>query len=226
MVKPARSRSQSRVTEAKALDGMAQSLHDFYEKWASDYNEDLANWDYYAVKQTVDILQNLPLLEGVKVDARDPTLRIIDVGCGTGLVGLELFRKGYSQIDGLDLSPGMIAEAKKTGAFKNLYSGIDLNIPIERKEMLGQYDCAVSAGVFTPGHVAPEALEHMASLVRPGGILILSTRVEYCEATNFKEVSKELERKNCVQLLNVIENAPYADDGDAHYWVFAVPNKG
>ena len=30
-------------------------------------------------------------------------VRILDVGCGTGLVGEELYKRGYKNIDGVDL---------------------------------------------------------------------------------------------------------------------------
>ena len=222
-MKSGQSRLKSRIAEAHELDGMAQSVRNFYAKWAPEYNEDLANLEYPALNQIVRILQNVPRSDAVRVNTRDRELRLVDVGCGTGFVSLELHRNGYTNIDGLDLSANMIAEARKCGVFTTLYSGIDLNMPIERKEIVRHYDCAVSVGLFTPGHVTPGALEHMASLVKPGGILILSARVEYCEATGFARVSEELERENHVKLLTVIENAPYTDDGDAHYWIFAIP---
>ena len=37
---------------------------------------------------------------------------VLDVGCGTGLVGAELAKAGVAVIDGIDLSPEMLAEAE------------------------------------------------------------------------------------------------------------------
>ena len=34
------------------------------------------------------------------------------MGCGTGLVGFYLAEKGFTNIDGVDASPGMLGEAK------------------------------------------------------------------------------------------------------------------
>lgn len=36
------------------------------------------------------------------------TVRILDLACGTGLVGLELAKLGFSNIVGIDISSGML----------------------------------------------------------------------------------------------------------------------
>ena len=43
-----------------------------------------------------------------------PGATILDVGCGTGRHAIELARRGY-MVTGVDLSSGMLAEAKKCG---------------------------------------------------------------------------------------------------------------
>ena len=43
------------------------------------------------------------------------------MGCGTGLVGMELAKKGYINIDGIDASPGMLEYAREKKAYNNLY---------------------------------------------------------------------------------------------------------
>lgn len=41
-----------------------------------------------------------------------PGSRVLDVGCGTGRHAVELAKRGY-RVTGVDLSPGMLAEARK-----------------------------------------------------------------------------------------------------------------
>ena len=41
-----------------------------------------------------------------------PRSRILDIGCGTGRHSIELARRGY-QVTGVDISSGMLTEAKK-----------------------------------------------------------------------------------------------------------------
>jgi len=42
-----------------------------------------------------------------------PGARVLDIGCGTGRHSVELAKRGY-RVTGVDLSPGMLAEARKT----------------------------------------------------------------------------------------------------------------
>ena len=64
-------------------------------------------------------------LEGVLTEnfpekAKDD-LKIIDVGAGTGLIGIELQKRGYSSLHALDISPEMLKEAKKRNIYQRFY---------------------------------------------------------------------------------------------------------
>ena len=48
--------------------------------------------------------------------------RMLDLGCGTGLIG-RVFAADADTIEGVDLSPGMLAQAKKTRAYAALHEG-------------------------------------------------------------------------------------------------------
>jgi predicted TPR repeat methyltransferase len=45
-----------------------------------------------------------------------PSDRILDFGCGTGLSGLALQNAGFTNIDGLDISAPMLEKAKGAGS--------------------------------------------------------------------------------------------------------------
>ena len=47
-----------------------------------------------------------------------PDVRLLDFGCGTGLMGLELKKAGYKNIYGLDGSSEMLAIADTKGIYK------------------------------------------------------------------------------------------------------------
>ena len=55
-------------------------------------------------------------------DTPKDKVKVMDAGAGTGLVGVELHKFGFTTIDALDISPGMLNEAKK----KNVYKKSDL----------------------------------------------------------------------------------------------------
>ena len=74
---------------------------------ASKYDHILVSVEYPDPKKVADITKSL----GIAKDAA-----IFDMGCGTGLIGDHLVINGYTNIDGVDASPGMldVAREKKT----------------------------------------------------------------------------------------------------------------
>jgi len=93
--------------------------------------------------------------------------RIIDVGCGTGLVGVELGKAGFSNFDGIDISQEMIDIAKQRGYSKLFIGSLNVSLPCENNE----YDAALCVGVFTHGHVGSDRLDELVRIVKPGGII-------------------------------------------------------
>ena len=69
--------------------------------------------------------------------------KILDLGCGTGLSSLEFFKRGY-QVTGIDITPGMIIQAKKLPYEKLICQ--DLEIPLKVNN--DYYDAVVLIGVM------------------------------------------------------------------------------
>ena len=83
-------------------------LEERYDRWAADYDSDLLNeFGWLAPQQAADVFRRY-----VPTSAR-----VLDAGAGTGLVGESLKRLGYSNIEALDLSLGMLEEARKKNAY-------------------------------------------------------------------------------------------------------------
>src|SRR5579875_3630878 len=80
-----------------------------YDEWAESYDADLTDASQGYVAPTV-AAQTVARVAGVDGE-------ILDAGCGTGLVGVALTDLGARTIDGVDLSPGMLEQAKATGAY-------------------------------------------------------------------------------------------------------------
>ena len=203
------------------LDGSPDAIRRFYADWAKRYDSDTADWEYTAPVNAVDMLVNLPDRAEVRIDPGNRDISIMDAGCGTGQLARLLRDVGYRNIDGFDLSAEMVERARSLGIYRHLAGNVDINAPV-RSEWLQRYDCTICIGVFTPGHVPPSSLSQLVALTRPGGIVIVSTRVAYYDAEGFQGVSDALEDNGTLKLLRAKKNASYTNDEKAHYWLYAV----
>ncbi len=206
------------IHDALQLDGNPDVILDYYAKWSKSYDEDVIE-NYYGIDYICQILD-----KHLRTLSFEPaSVQIADIGCGTGLLGKPLHALGYTQLDGIDLSPEMTEKAKQTGFYQQLFSGINLNqsIPAALRK---QYDATICIGTFTPGHVRPEALIQMLDLTKSGGLIVLSTRIPYYDTTQYQQVSDQLICEQKIDLVQQYMNAPYRDDGDAHYWAYRVLN--
>ncbi len=102
-------------------------------------------------------------------------LRLLDVGCGGGILSEPMCRMGFS-VTGLDASAENIGTARAHAGT----AGLDiryLNQTVEQLAQAGEvlYDVVLCMEVIE--HVAdPEVfLKTCASLVRPGGVMVLAT---------------------------------------------------
>jgi predicted TPR repeat methyltransferase len=95
----------------------------------------------------------------------------IDFGCGSGALGLALRDAGLSRpLDGIDLSPAMLALARQTGCYRDLHRA-NLLLPQDCPSLARPYDFAITMGLmgdYVPYYVA---LPHIVSYVRPGGFV-------------------------------------------------------
>ena len=127
-----------------------------YDRWAATY------------EQTVEDAMDLALLERLGLDwAQVGTAA--DLGCGTGRTGAWLAARGVGEIDGVDLSPGMLEAARACGVYRTLReaevgaSGLDS----------GAYHLVVAC--LVDEHLADLAplYAEAARLARPGGRFVL-----------------------------------------------------
>lgn len=209
------------VGHALALNSDPDAIIPYYAKWSETYDADVIG-GYVGIALISDLMHQAVQSEDSQLPNKDPaTLRIADVGCGTGLVGKALTDLGYTNIDGLDLSPEMIVKARESGWYTQLFDGVNINQSLP-ENFHNAYDVTVCLGVFTLGHVLPEALCQLVEMTRPSGLVVLSTRPEYYETTDFQQVSDSIESSGSAVLKHCYKDAPYRDDGNAHYWIYEV----
>jgi SAM-dependent methyltransferase len=147
------------------------STKPLYDEWSHTYENDLLN--------NLGYTAHIIVAEALAGLLPNRQVSIIDIGCGTGLVGQELCRHGFTNIDGIDISEDMLAHAKAKTIYGNLVSG-DMN---GKTSVPGNsYDAAICAGSFAPGHLGPESYREIIRFVRPGSpIAIFMNGVHFVE---------------------------------------------
>ncbi|MBE3046465.1 class I SAM-dependent methyltransferase [Candidatus Bathyarchaeota archaeon] len=158
----------SRISELYSLDGYSNNkvLRSIYDEWASSYDKEVSDeaQDYVA-----PALAGAYLLQALQTP-RINGLDILDAGCGTGLVGAHLATLG-GKVDGIDLSPGMLEIAGKTGAYRNLQTA-DLSTRLAFED--GAYDALTCVGTLTQGHVGPAAIDEFVRVVKKDGFVVVT----------------------------------------------------
>ncbi len=116
-----------------------------------------------------------------KRDLSDPLalkgLRLLDVGCGGGLVSEPLCRMG-AEVLGIDLVPENIACAQdhaRQGGMPITYQAISLEDFAALPHAKGGVDGIVAFEVIEHGPDPAQFLNLASRLLRPGGLLMLST---------------------------------------------------
>ena len=153
----------------------------YYDEWGkgNKYDQDMVDWNYTGPKETVNIFKKY---------AENKDIKIFDAGCGTGLVGIELKKFGYTNVDGADLSKKLLDLIPK--GFYNKLEQIDLNKPLNKKSNI--YDAVLCVGTFTFGHVRPPALNELIKLVKNKGLICFTVNEGIYEEYGFDKKIKEL----------------------------------
>jgi SAM-dependent methyltransferase len=127
-----------------------------YDRWAATYED------------TVEDAMDIALLERVAV-VWAGVGTAADLGCGTGRTGAWLAARGVGEIDGVDLSPGMLEAARARGVHRSLREAEVGETGLEG----GAYDLVVSC--LVDEHLADLAplYAEAARLARPGGRFVI-----------------------------------------------------
>jgi len=168
----------------------------FYDEWSSKYEEDLVMvGNYSGHTKCVEAFLELGLNRSVS---------ILDLACGTGLLGEEIVKYGFVNIDGLDASLQMLGQARNKDIFKEhilaVVHGVG-SLPI----VDDAYDVIMSSNGFAPGQIYPEALDEIVRILRPGGYFIFTMRDGLPEASPkfmvFHTELVDLEKNNKIEIV-------------------------
>ncbi len=133
-----------------------------YDEWAESYDADLVDdLDYVAHREAGDIFAEL---------VGDRSSRVLDVACGTGLVGEYLAGLGYDRIDGADFSGEMLSRAAAREVYRDLWQH-DFTQP---KRLDPAYDALICVGLFSFALPEIRHLHHVVECVAAGGSCVIT----------------------------------------------------
>jgi SAM-dependent methyltransferase len=97
-----------------------------------------------------------------------------DLGCGPGQVARYLHERGAAVI-GIDLAPGMVAEARRLNPGITFQVGNMLALDVPDRAWAGI--AAFYSIIHIPREDRPRALRELRRVLRPGGVLLLAFHI-------------------------------------------------
>ena len=172
-----------------------------YAKWADSYDAGFIEANGYVYHENV---------VGLFLDAGGSAGgAVLDVGCGTGVVGVALGDVGETTVDGIDISPEMLAVAEQkrtvhgTPAYRRLLEA-DLTQSIDIAD--DAYSGIISVGTFTHGHLGPEAIDELVRVAAPTAVCAIGINADHYAERGFDSwfAKRSLEgRITSPQIVNV-----------------------
>ncbi len=197
-------------------DGLKPMPHDFAAELFNDYAD---RFEKHLVKelkyQSPEVL--LTLLDGRLTGQ----LNILDIGCGTGLMG-RLLKPHAATLTGVDISKKMLTKAEAFGAYDHL---VENDIGQFLRQCEEQFDLVVSADVFIYIGELDNIFKDLSRMIKKGGAFCFS--VEKIESGLFSLSPKTLRfshSRNYIdalaslhnfKIVHCLENAIRLEEGKA-----------
>ena len=147
----------SKIWQAKSVDETIE----LYAGWADSYDEDVKAWGYATPGR---------IAEALAATLPDKATPILDFGCGTGVSGRALLERGFTVVDGTDVSAEMIAQAEGQGLYRKLWQSEPGVLDVKP----GDYAAIAAMGVISSGAAPPDTLAVVLNALGKGGLLALS----------------------------------------------------
>lgn len=196
------------VAEAYVVKSPAEN-RDLYRQWADTYESGfITNRGYVYHEKVAELFATN--------GGGGP---VLDVGCGTGIVGEALATHGVNPIDGIDISPDMMekARAKTSGSGAAVYrnfveADLTQTIPIGS----GTYTGVISVGTFTLGHVGPEALAELFRVGAAGAHYTFGINRAHFTERGFERHLDAAVADGTISPYELTEIRMYENEGDEH----------
>ena len=179
----------------------------YYDNWTKNaqFNQDMIDWKYTAPVNTVQLLDKY---------IHDKNIKILDAGCGSGLAGIELKKRGFTNIYGVDFSQSMLNLIPN-----NIYQTvelIDLNEPLKYND--NDFDVIICVGTFTYGHVKAHALDEFIRVTNKNGYICFTINEGIYTEYKFDKKINELSKIKSWKILKLSKSS-YIVNKDVEAWL-------
>lgn len=213
---PSDPKAEALLRRAYALSGEDPAeTKALYRDWAETYDGTMMDGLAY--------VSPMKIADLVAQSVSDPDTRVLDVGCGTGLLATCLREQGFSRVDGLDYSAEMLAVAQAKGRIDRRFLR-DLNDDLD---MDGErFGVLASTGTFTHGHVGGGCLPGLFGLLEPGGVLVCTVHQDVWDAGGFGATLERLEAAGAVTVRQRTGDRLFATDEGPTGWYLIAEKTG
>ena len=150
-----------------------------FDGFASSFESKLAKLQYRAPALVSAMLDDAGLERAKQLD-------VLDAGCGTGLCG-ALVSPYARHLTGVDLSNGMLAQAKEKGVYDEL---LQVELTGFLRDHVDSFDVIVSADTLVYFGALEEVVGAAARALRKGGVMVFT--VEHAAADSTQDYHLEL----------------------------------
>jgi predicted TPR repeat methyltransferase len=136
---------------------------------------------------------------------------VLDVGCGTGLVGRALRARGCTaRLAGLDISQASLEVALRSGVY-DVVAQADLQQRLPLPD--GSVEAVVCVGVMTYLPEVEAVWRELARVTRTGGLVVATQREDLWHSRDCQAVVDRLADDGVWTPLDVAGPAPYLPEG-------------
>lgn len=174
---------KNHLNHSYQLDSI-NATQNFYSDWAKTYDAEIIENGYASPQRCADALAQF---------SNNKSVKLLDIGCGTGLSGEILSNTGFSNIDGCDINPDMLNIAKSRGVYQTLWlSDVEKPFPFE----IGKYQAISAIGVIGAGAAPLSVFHQTIEKLLQDGLFVFSFNDHTLEDPSYEEaIENEIESK-------------------------------
>lgn len=175
-----------------------------YTRFAPVYNQSVTDWGYQCHRTAADALRHY-------VPTNQP---ILDVGCGTGLVGQALADLGYQNIIGVDISPDMLNLAQQAECYRKILRHDLTQLPYPFVN--NSFTAVTCIGVFSLIADPIPVLHEFYRLVCPQGYLVFTQQEILYQQYGYADILKGFEQRGELRCESISEPVVYLPNREGY----------